>query len=139
SERVASHVDIVSDRLVVYPYDSAMRPPNERPTAPEARDTHLAFPFKLPPPPKLEDGTFRIARELIFRILTPPRGVVTWLALVDAQTNDLLYLRPFRSHVAGMVFVREPLTAGGPAGPASTSTTLNPFRTTVTLPGLTAP
>jgi zinc metalloprotease ZmpB len=135
-------VEIVTDRLVVYRYDAARRLSDEvtDPDRKGDRDRHeVAFPFDVPPAPDLEDGSFRIAREIVFRIVTPPRGVVTWLALLDVDTGALLYLRPFVADVTGLVFAHDPLTAGGTAGPASTAATLNPFRTSVTLVGLQAP
>ena len=145
-------IDVVSDRLVVFRYEAHRRLTDVRPTdaAPGEGidDDHLtddhqhdgpAFPFALPPAPDLADGTFRVAREIVFRITTPPRGLVTWLAVVDAESGDLLYLRPFSADVSGLVFTRDPLTAGGAAGPASTAATLNPFRSSVTLQGLDTP
>lgn len=143
----SKRVEIVTDQLVVYRYDAARRLTDERHTAePQiglvdaaAHSHEIAFPFPIPAAPDIADGTFRIAREIVFRIFTPPRGVVTWIALIDVETGDLLYLRPFLADVNGMVFARDPLTAGGTAGPASTAATLNPFRSSVTLVGLTAP
>ncbi len=133
-------VEVVSDRLVVFRYEADKRLTNEHDTDSQREHSHgLAFPLPLGAAPDVADGTFRIAREVVFRIVTPPRGLVTWLAVVDVETSDVLYLRPFSADVDGLVFARDPLTAGGAAGPASTAATLNGFRTTVTLPGLTAP
>jgi hypothetical protein len=140
-------VEIVTDQLVVYRYDAERRLSDERPrtdpqigVADAAHHSHgVPFPFQIPAAPDVVDGTFRVAREVVFRIVTPPLGVVTWLAIIDVETGELLYLRPFVADVNGLVFARDPLTAGGTAGPASTAATLNPFRSSVTLVGLTPP
>ncbi|MBA2390410.1 MAG: hypothetical protein H0V67_09155 [Geodermatophilaceae bacterium] len=140
-------VDIVTDQLVVYRYDAARRLTDEvrRPDVhiglaeDGGHSHHIAFPFDVPQAPAVDDGSFRIAREIVFRILTPPRGTVTWLALVDVETGGLLYLRPFLADVTGLVFQRDPITAGGAALPDATGATLNPFRSSVALVGLAAP
>ncbi|MBA2416249.1 MAG: hypothetical protein H0V64_10265 [Geodermatophilaceae bacterium] len=139
--------EIVTDQVVVYRYDAAKRLNDEvqRPDLPigsgeaNGHNHAIAFPFDIPAAPDIEDGSFRIAREIVFRIMTPPRSMVIWLALVDVQTGGLLYLRPFLADVNGMVFERDPFSAGGIAGPDSTAATLNPFRSSVALVGLTAP
>lgn len=138
-----TRIEIVTDQTVVYKYDAAKRLTDEvtRPSVAEIKGHSHAvpFPFELPPAPDIADGAFRIARELVFRIITPPHGLVTWIALVDVETGALLYLRPFLADVSGMVFQRDPFTAGGTAGPDSSAAALNPFRSSVALVGLTAP
>jgi len=139
-------VEIVTDQVVVFCYDAAERfggqvTPAQPPigVADGAPHVHsIAFPFELPEP-GVEDGSFRLAREIVFRVQTPPAGLVTWLAVVDIETASVLYLRPFLADVNGLVLRTDPLTQGGTAGPGSTAATLDGFRTSVTLPGLTAP
>jgi hypothetical protein len=141
---------IVSNRLVVFRYEAARRFSDERrparaepgasePAEPGAVSGAPQFPFDISRAPDVADGTFRLAREVIFTLPTPPRGRVTWLAIIDLETRDLLYLRPFTADVSGLVFERDPLTAGGTALPNANTATLNGFRTSVTLPGLTPP
>ncbi|MCK9495997.1 MAG: hypothetical protein M0R75_10960 [Dehalococcoidia bacterium] len=133
---------VVSNRLVLFRYEAARRLTDDRSpdnTRPGAVAGGPAFPFQVPDAPDIPDGAFRLAREVIFSVPTPPRGHVTWLAIIDLATSALLYLRPFTADVSGQVFQRDPLTAGGTALPDATAATLNGFRTTVTLPGLTAP
>lgn len=130
-------IDVVSDRLVVFRYVAARRFTDELVREPD--DHHLAFPFELPDPPDIPDGTFRLAREVIARIATPLSGIVTWLVILDVETNTVLYARPFAADVNGLAFERDPTTQGGTAPPSSASTTLNAFRSSVALPGLTAP
>jgi len=128
-------VDIVSDRRVIYHYDLARRLTD----FPAADEPIIEPPFPIPDPPDLTDGTFRDAREIIFRATTSQRGVLTWLALVDINTGALLLLRPFAAHVNGLVFNRDPITSGSTALPNATAATLNPLRTSVLLRGLVAP
>lgn len=131
-------VEIVSDKRVIYRYDPGRRLTDELPG--NGREhPRVLFPFPVPEAPKLDDGVFRVAREIIFRVNTPPRGSVTWIAILDAQSGALLYLRPFLADVSGLVFKRDPLTSGSAAGPGSNAATLNTFRSSVALPGLTAP
>ncbi len=130
--------EIVTDTKVVFRYDAERRLSDVVGDV-EDPDHGVPFPFAVPAPPDLETGTFRLAREIVFRVTTPPRGVVTWLAVLDAQTGALLYLRPFIADVNGLVFLRDPLTSGGTALPDATAATLNTFRSSVTLVGLTAP
>ena len=133
-------VEVVSDRLVVFRYDAAERL-GDAVAAPGAdgHDHAVAFPFPLPAAPDLADGTFRIAREVVLRIATPPRGVVTWMALLDVATGAVLWLRPFVADVTGLVFAKDPADQGSTVGPSGTSAQLNPFRSSATLLGLTAP
>ncbi len=140
AEMGSTQIEVVSDRIVVFRYEAAKRLTDERNTNGQDGHRHrLAFPFPVPEAPDLEDGSFRIAREITFGIVTPPRGVITWLAIVDAETGALLYLRSFSADISGLVFTRDPLTAGGTAGPDAVAGTLNGFRTSVMLPGLAAP
>ncbi|MAT05489.1 MAG: hypothetical protein CL424_10655 [Acidimicrobiaceae bacterium] len=156
--RVATHhvdskdgrVHIISNRVVVYRYDADRRTTDVRvsddatPVATTHAGNHVhghdvAFPLPIPDVDGVEDGAFRLCREVIFSIPTPPRGRIVWLALVDIDTGGVLLLRPFTADVAGMVFERDPLTQGGAANPESNQATLDTFRSSVTLLGLTAP
>lgn len=139
---------IISNQMVLYRYDAARRLTDEMPRpAPGVTDddmvgTHphgIAFPLATPDDGGVENGAFRLSRELIFSVLSPPRGRVVWLALLDVETNGLLYLRPFTADVNGQVFVRDPLVQGGTATPESSEAALNVFRSSVPLLGLTPP
>ncbi len=127
--------EIVSDQRVVYRYDAVRRLTD----FPRADEPAIPFPFPIPSPPDIPDGSFRLAREITFRVPTPPRGTVTWLAVVDVESGGLLYLRPFIANASGLVFLRDPMTAGSTAGPDATAATLNGFQTSESLLGLTAP
>jgi hypothetical protein len=144
-------VHIISDRMVVYRYDESRRLSDEK-RAPdvvgvakaarrsEASHSHeIAFPLRLPNVKGIEDGDFRLCREIIFSIPTPPRGRIVWLALVDIDSNQVLYLRPFTADADGLVFERDPVSQGGAATRESNQAALNPFRSSVVLPRLDPP
>jgi hypothetical protein len=150
-------VQIISNRMVVYRYDASRRLSDEKPRQhrtdaasiatgrPPPQDVarghshDVAFPIKLPDVDGIDDGEFRLCREVVFSIPTPPRGRIVWLALIDIETGGVLYLRPFTADVNGMVYARDPVSQGGAATRESNQAALNPFRSSVTLPGLTAP
>ncbi len=140
-------VRIISDRVVVYRYDAARRFTDERPPPADpglAQAAHhhsdqISFPVSLPDVESIEDGEFRLCREVILSAVTPPRGRIVWLALLDIETSRVLYIRPFTADVNGMVFVQDPISQGAAATPEDDQATLDPFRSSVTLLGLTAP
>lgn len=141
AERTTTEVarpQIVSDRVVIYRYD-ARRRFTDFPDDPGSKESPVPLPLAAPEPRSVQDGELRLAREIVFRIGSQSRGQVTWIVLLDVRTAEVLLLRPFLADVAGLVFTRDPMTAGGTAGPASTGGTLDAFRTSVTLPGLTSP
>jgi hypothetical protein len=140
-------VHIVSNRMVVYRYDASRRLSDEHSRqapagAANSTATHshdVPFPIPFPDVKGIDDGEFRLCREIVFSIPTPPRGRVVWLVLLDIETGSLLYIRPFTADASGMVYVQDPVSQGGAATRESNQATLNPFRSSVTLPGLTAP
>ncbi|MBA2952589.1 hypothetical protein GON03_21445 [Nocardioides sp. MAH-18] len=134
-------VEVVSNTLVIARYDAARRLSDEVEPATEIglASTALPFPFPVPPVTDVADGSFRLAREIVFRIVSPPRGVVTWMALLDVATGALLWLRPFVADVNGLVFAADPGDLSPAVGPNGTSAQLNVLRSSVPLQGLTAP
>jgi hypothetical protein len=66
---------------------------------------------------------------------------MNWRFLMDVDTNTVLYARALISPVNGLVFPGDPITLTGNAAnaPAANNATLNLVRSSVTLPGLTAP
>ena len=138
---------IIRSRIVVYRYDASRRFSDEKPTkatltnleAAGLQNPAVAFPLPVKGVDGIEDGEFRLCREVTFSIPTPPRSRIVWLALIDIDTSAVLYLRPFTDDVSGMVFADDPQSQGGTATPASNQATLNPFRSSVTLLGLDTP
>lgn len=104
-------------------------------------DAHPTLP--LPEvPTSIRPGHWYLVAELILR--APWNGQpINWRALVEVETGAVLYLRGLTSNVNGLVFDRDPITTSGNAanGPSANNATLSAaaLRTSVTLPGLTAP
>lgn len=95
----------------------------------------------LPPVPKsIRDGHWYVVAELIVHLPFEGRPM-NWRILMDVDTHTVLYVRALISPVNGLVFPGDPITLTGNASnsPAANNATLNPIRTSVTLPGLTAP
>jgi len=129
---------IVRNRVVVYQYDSGARFDDD--SHDDGHNQALAFPIGLETKePEVQDGAFRLCREVTFSIPTPPKGRVVWLALIDIATRSVLYLRPFSANVDGFVFDRDPGSQGSSANPESNNATLNMFRSSRPLLGLSAP
>lgn len=144
---------LIRGRFFIYRYDPAKRtedfpqqPPATHLPHEVATDSNLLLtdsPPTLPIPavakPIQPDHWYLVA-ELIFRLPYLGRPM-NWRALVEVETNSILYLRALTSGVSGYVFQRDPITATGNAAnsPAATTATLNPLRSSVTLQGLTAP
>ena len=87
-----------------------------------------------------KNGAHYVVDEVLFRApLVDGARPFNWRALVDPKTDAVLYLRVLASFATGMVFERDPQTqSGATVSAASTNAQLNPFRTSVTLPGLTS-
>ena len=96
----------------------------------------------LPLPPlsrRIAEGRHYVVAALDFRTNSPPFGTLHWIALVEAETLSVLYLRALVDHVCGLVFETDPMTlAGGPPASAD-NRALNRLRRSVTLPGLDLP
>jgi hypothetical protein len=140
---------LIRGRFFVYRYDAARRTADEahpahREGAPQDDDQPMCGTpptLPLPPVPKsIQESRWYLVAELICRLAHDGRQT-NWRMLVEVETNAVLYLRALTSNVNGMVFVADPITATGNAAnsPAATAATLNPLRTSVALPGLTAP
>ena len=94
----------------------------------------------LPPvPATIRSGQHYPVTEALFTLPAEGYGPVNWRAFVDTTTGAVLYLRAFVACVSGTVFRTDPLTVGGAGAPPPTAgvALLNPFRSAVTLDGLT--
>jgi hypothetical protein len=101
-----------------------------------------------PPPslplPKLTDvaeGQHVLVTEVLFTLPMPGWGNLNWRAFLDANTGAVLYLRALAACADGLVFIRDPASRSSDPAVVATATNavLNPWRQTVTLPGLTPP
>ena len=128
------------ERQVVYRYEPDQREESHEHEGciggPGAEIPHLPA-SKLP---GIEKGKHYIADEVLFQAaMAKDQGQVNWRALVEPESGEVLYLRALVACATGLVFDRDPQTQTGAAvNAASTNAVLNPFRTSKTMPGLTA-
>ncbi|MBA2882472.1 hypothetical protein HNR65_002824 [Desulfosalsimonas propionicica] len=153
-------VRLIRGRFWIYRYDADARmPEHDAPDGPivkeqadantrrrrrisgqEVHNGHLP-PFDIPDvDPKIKDGTYYMVAEITFEVLAGGERQV-WRALVELNTNSILYLRPMSAHVNGYVYENDPITQSGSTTPDSDSNnaTLNPYRYDVPLQNLDAP
>lgn len=133
---------LIRGRFFVYRYDAANRlpQPQDRQAEPMEGGIEPVLPLK-PVPKKIKDGEYYTVAEVTFTYATPEYGLMNWLALVEPETNAVLYLRALTSGVSGRVYKRDPITSSGAAGkmPDRPNAELDPFRTWETLPNLDPP
>lgn len=134
---------MIRGRFFAYRYDPAQRlPPKDDFLADSPDGAPAELPFPLPPVPKsIKAGEYYIVSEVTFSFNDPAVGDLNWLALVEVETEAVLYLRPLAASVSGMVFRVDPITATGNAANNATQpeAVLNPFRSTVVLNNLLGP
>jgi len=99
-------------------------------------------PPTLPLPPvsnAINPGQHYVVTEALFTLPVEGFGSVNWRAFIEVNAGEVLYLRAFVACASAMVYRTDPLTAGAGAGvtPTAADATLNPFRSTVILSGLT--
>lgn len=141
---------LIRGRFFVYRYDPQQRvaKPKLEPNDPAGvtgsdDEPFCGTPPSLPLPPvpdSIREGHWYLVAELIFRF--PFQGErMNWRALVEVETNTILYLRGLSSGITGRVFVYDPITSTGIATntPDQSNAVLNPHRNTVTLPNLDPP
>jgi zinc metalloprotease ZmpB len=138
----AASLRVLHRRLMVYRYEKSKRfvQPRRR-TGASHNKLALDHPTLPLPPVKrgIKDGRHYVVAALDFRTVSRTFGVLHWIALVEAETLSILYLRALVDHACGMVFQADPMTlAGGPPATAE-SRSLNRLRSSVTLRGLHAP
>ena len=137
----AKSLRINQQNLVIYQYQAAERtqpphPPQEKTGA--SLDNPLTLPL-APVPESIDEGAHYVASEVFFSLGSQRLGEMNWVAIIEANSRTVLYVRAFASDVDGMVFERDPITSHGSPGPKASNADLNPRRTSVTLPGLNPP
>ena len=129
-------------RFFVYKYDQDNRLPMI-----ESNNENLQ-PFEtipiLPLNPvsdKIKDGKFYVVEELIFSYTTKEHGAINWIALVELETESVLYLRALVASTNGQVFKQDPITISGNLvhTPNQEDIILNSYRTSEVLENLNAP
>ena len=131
---------ITSTRKLIYQFDPERRFDPEVTTS--SGKAFESGPPTLPLPPvpaQIQAQQHYVVTEVLFSLPVEDIGPVNWRAFIEEQTGAVLYLRALIACAAGQIFRTDPLTAG--AGPAVTpiagAPVLNPFRSLVTLEGLT--
>jgi hypothetical protein len=152
---------MIRGRFYVYRYDEKNRspPPIESPKVTSTRRQKEASPSPmfseeriptLPLPPvdkKIEDGKYYLVSEITFSFTTEEFGHLNWQALVEVETDSVLFLRALAASASGLVYIHDPISSTGDSSllPSSTDAVLSrntpppPLRTSELLPNLDAP
>jgi zinc metalloprotease ZmpB len=137
------HARMIRGRFFAYRYDPAERMPRmedflgDSPSGPAPK-----VPFPLDPvPASIKPGEYYVVSETTLSYNDPTLGDLNWIALVEVNTDAVLYLRPLAAGVNGFVFQSDPISTSGNASNNATQTNavLNPLRTSVALQNLVAP
>jgi zinc metalloprotease ZmpB len=132
---------ITSTRKLIYQYDPDRRIDPEVNTS--SGGSFESGPPTLPLPelpPQIQAGEHYVVTEVLFSLAVEDVGPINWRAFIEEQTGAVLYLRALIACAAGQIFRSDPLTAGAGVAvtPNAGAAALNPFRSIVTLEGLTA-
>ncbi|HNP21105.1 MAG TPA: hypothetical protein PKM63_01285 [Panacibacter sp.] len=138
---------INENRLVIFKYEAAKRytdhPGNEQEKNRQQGFVEEHFTIPLPPvADSIKDGEFYVVHEVLFTYSLPGKKKLNWRAMIEAETNSVLYLRALTDNLlSGMVFKCDPITDSGSTSnnPNASSATLDGVRVSVALPGLVAP
>ena len=124
---------------IIYRYAAAKRAIIETAPADPTAFGHDHPTLPLPAVPSgMVEGRHYVSGEVHFTLATRAGESLNWIAIVEAESLSVLYLRAFADNVNGLVFVDDPMTTNGGPLPSATTTALNPVRTSVPLQGLTA-
>ena len=129
-------------RLLIYRYEAAKRVllPEKPPQEEKPALVHEYPTLPLPPTAKqIQDGQHYVAAEVIFVLETQNIPDLRWVAIIEAETLSILFLRPFIDTVGGLVFREDPVTTNGGPLPSAGNAALNPLRSAVVLQGLAPP
>jgi len=139
-EAAGNQARLIRGRLFVYRYEADKRlpKPHEAPAEPVEGGIEPVLPLK-PVPGEIQDGHCYVVAEVTFTYATEEYGRLNWQALVELETEAVLYLRALVSGVNGMVFRRDPATQGSAVPSSGTNAQLNPFRSSELLPRLQPP
>ncbi|MCC6790451.1 MAG: hypothetical protein IT336_02135 [Thermomicrobiales bacterium] len=130
-------------RFFIYRYD----PDARQPQAPDDKRADLEHDdveptFPLPPvPDSIRPGGDYLVVELLFTLPFAGIAGLNWRALVEVETNAVLYLRALIAGVNALVFTYDPLTSTGVLTNTANqpNAVLDPLRDDVTLQHLNGP
>lgn len=139
NKKVPSELRVTGAKFFIYNYSASNREAiHEQEEESFCSHKHE---FELAPVPDvIQEGGFYVVSEVKFETGTAAFPT-PYIALVEIETNTILYLRALSSELTGLIFKSDPITMTGiPANlPTSSNTILNPLRSAVTLPGLIPP
>jgi hypothetical protein len=133
---------MIRGRFFAYRYDPDERLPRMDDFLGDSTRAPQNLPFDLEPvPASIKPGEYYVVSEVTLSYKDPKLGDLNWMALVEPNSDAVLYLRPLAAGVSGMVFRIDPISASGNATNDATQpdAVLNTFRSSVTLPNLAAP
>lgn len=144
--RDADRLRVNQGRFYVYRYDPDERQPqaadvdDAEPLDLESDDAELTFP--LPPvPDSIQPGRDYLVNEVVFTFPFASIEKLNWRALVEVETNAVLWLRALIAGVNGLVFTYDPITSTGVLTNTADQPNgvLDPLRDDVTLENLDGP
>jgi zinc metalloprotease ZmpB len=146
---VAKSLKIEGRSMVIYRYQAAKRVATTQPPVHPRAEVSKAEAFApvypilplLTVPEAIKEGGDYVSAAINFSLPYPPSlPELHWVAIVEANTLTVLYLRAFIENVNGEFFQSDPITSnGGPLPIGSTDATLDPVRVSQSLPGLNPP
>ena len=146
---IANSLKIEGSSLVIYRYQASKRLATSQPSpqvdaaATKQKAFAPVYPtLPLPAVPEaIREGGDYVSAAINFLLPYPPSlPELHWVAIVEASTLTVLYLRAFIENANGEFFQSDPITSnGGPLPVGSTNTTLDPVRVSQSLPGLNPP
>ena len=144
--RAAARLRVNQGRFYVYRYDPRERQPKGRRAAAgkaldmERKDVEPTLP--LPAVPRtIRRGRDYLVTEVVFTLPYAGLEQLNWRALIEVETNAVLWLRALIAGVNGLVFTFDPITSTGVLTNTADqpNATLNPLRDDVTLDDLNGP
>jgi zinc metalloprotease ZmpB len=142
SEFNAKSLRVLHQRLMIYRYEESQRVVvPEQPIGKGGKRLVSDDPM-LPLPPVargIAEGRHYVVAVVDFRVRSRRFGVIPWVALLEAETLTVLYLRALIDDVSGLVFPADPMTLNAGPPPTAANRALNSLRSPVTLQGLNRP
>jgi len=126
-------------KLIIYRYEAKKRARQDGQAHDHGSADFVHFHPTLPLPPpadNIQEGHHYVAAEVNFALAQRGRSPIHWVAIVEAETLSVLYLRAFVDSVQGQVFAVEPMTTNNGPAPSATAASLDPVRVAVPLQGL---
>ncbi|HEU4756270.1 MAG TPA: hypothetical protein VFS72_06380 [Agromyces sp.] len=142
----ASRLRVNQSRFYVYRYDPAARQPNE-PAHHEREQVDLETDdveptIPLPPvPDTIRPGGDYLVSEVVFTLPYIGLDMLNWRALIEVETDAVLWLRALIAGANGLVFTLDPITSTGDLTNTADrpNGTLDPLRDDVALEHLGGP